>query len=141
VPLGAILFKLVSARGTAFQFTLLFALLGLGMVGIGLAPEPRIAVAFAFVQQLGAGMVIPVLIGWGLRELPAQYRGRGMGLWTSAFFLGQFVSPIFVSLLRGWTGGLLHAFVASGVICIAIALGNRLLQRAPAAPVPQRAAP
>jgi len=129
VPLGAILFKLISGRSSSFQFTTLFLLLGTGMVGIGLGADVRLVIAFAFVQQLGAGMVIPVLIGWGLRELPEKFRGRGMGFWTSAFFLGQFVSPFFVSLMRGLTGGLLNAFVAFGAICIVIALGNHFVAR------------
>jgi MFS family permease len=97
-------------------------------------------VGFAFVQQLGAGMCIPILIGWGLRELPDQFRGRGMGLWTSAFFLGQFLSPLLVSLMRGWTGGLLQTFVACGLICIGIAVVNQLLGRRSAPAPAQRLA-
>jgi MFS family permease len=132
VPLGAILFKLLSSRTAVLQFTVLFMLLGCGMVGIGLSNDINMVVAFAFVQQLGAGMCIPILIGWGLREMPDEFRGRGMGLWVSAFFLGQFLSPFFVGLMRGWTGGLLQTFVACGMICIAIALGNLALGRRPA---------
>ncbi|MFG6428956.1 MFS transporter [Roseateles sp. LYH14W] len=135
VPLGAILFKLLSKRSSALQFTVLFLLLGVGMVGIGLSHDINTVVGFAFVQQLGAGMCIPILIGWGLRELPDQFRGRGMGWWTSAFFLGQFLSPLFVTLARGWTGGLLQTFVAAGALCIAIALAQALLARRAPAPV------
>ncbi|WP_077035473.1 MFS transporter [Pelomonas sp. KK5] len=129
VPLGAILFKVLSTRRSVLQFTVLFLLLGTGMAGIGLSRDVNAVVAFAFVQQLGAGMCIPILIGWGLRELPDEFRGRGMGMWVSAFFLGQFVSPLLVTLLRGWTGGLLQTFVACGATCIAIAVGNLLLGR------------
>ena len=108
VPLGAILFKLLSKRSTQLQFTVLFMLLGTGLVGIGLSRDLITVVGFAFIQQTGAGMCIPVLIGWSLREMPEQFRGRGMGLWTSAFFLGQFLSPFLVTLVHAaWTGGLL----------------------------------
>lgn len=129
VPIGGILYKFIAPKSSNFQFTALLLLLGIGMLGIGGATDVRAVVAFGFVQQLGAGMVIPVLIGWGLREVPDQYRGLGMGLWTSGFFFGQFVSPIFVSALREWTGGLLNAFFVSGAICIAIAIGSQLLAR------------
>lgn len=139
VPLGAILFKLLSRRSPQLQFTVLFTLLGVGLVGIGLSKGLTAVVAFAFVQQLGAGMCIPILIGWGLRELPDAYRGRGMGLWTSAFFLGQFLSPFFVTMVRGWTGGLLQTFVACGALCIAIALGNLVFGRRDAVPQQQLA--
>jgi len=37
-----------------------------------------------------------------------------------------------VSLLRGWTGGLLPTFIACGVVCLAIAAGQPLLGRRPA---------
>lgn len=140
VPLGAILFKLLSRRSAQLQFTVLFLLLGTGLAGIGLSKDLYTVVGFAFVQQVGAGMCIPILVGWGLRELPDAYRGRGMGLWTSAFFLGQFLSPLFVTLVRGWTGGLLQTFVACGVVCIAIAIGNLVFGgRATGAPAQQPA--
>ena len=61
--------------------------------------------------------------------MPDQFRGRGMGLWTSAFFLGQFLSPFLVTLVRGRVGGLLETFVACGVVCIALALANLLFGR------------
>ncbi|MBQ0945491.1 MFS transporter [Ideonella sp. 4Y16] len=129
VPVGALLFKLVSKRSNAAQFTVVFSLLGLGMVGIGLNLGLEPAIACAFVQQLGAGMVIPVLISWSLRELPERFRGRGMGWWCSAFFLGQFVSPFFVTFVRGWAGSLLNTFVVCGLICIVIALSQGLSHR------------
>jgi MFS family permease len=129
VLVGAILFKFVSGRSTVFQFTLVFLLLGVGMVGIGLDLGIQATVALAWIQQLGSGMTIPVLIGWSLRELPARFRGRGMGWWASAFFLGQFVSPIFVSLTNSVSGGLLNTFIVAGVLCIAIAVGNALVSR------------
>ncbi len=129
VPVGALLFKFIAKRGNAFQFSVVFSLLGLGMVGIGLNLGLVPAIACAFVQQLGAGMVIPVLVSWSLRELPERFRGRGMGWWCSAFFLGQFVSPFFVTLLRGWTGSLLTTFLVCGLLCLAVALGQGLSGR------------
>lgn len=129
VPIGSVIYKWISGRSNAFQFSLLFLLLGTGLVGIGLSPGLEVALAFAFVQQLAAGMTIPVLVSWSLRELPGRFRGRGMGWWCSAFFLGQFVSPFFVSFVRGLAGGLLQAFVVFGLLCFAIAAGNALLAR------------
>lgn len=129
VPVGAILFKFISSRSTVFQFSVVFMLLGVGMVGIGLNLGIRATVALAWLQQLGSGMTIPVLIGWSLRELPAEFRGRGMGWWASAFFLGQFVSPLFVGLVNGVSGGLLNTFIVAGGLCIAIAVGNAVFSR------------
>ena len=52
-----------------------------------------------------------------------------MGWWCSAFFLGQFVSPVFVTIVRSWTGSLLNAFVVCGALCILFALSQQLLGR------------
>lgn len=129
VPVGSILYKFMSARSITFQFSVVFTLLGAGMIGIGLNLGMPAAIGSAFVQQLGAGMVIPVLISWGLRELPARFRGRGMGWWCSAFFLGQFVSPVLVTVVRSFAGSLLNAFVVCGSLCILFALSQQLLSR------------
>lgn len=137
VPIGSLMFKRMSGRSANLQFTVLFLLLGTGLTGIGLALGLEATMVFAFIQQLGAGMTIPVLIGWSLRELPERFRGRGMGWWSSAFFLGQFVSPFFVTGTRSVAGGLLNTFVVFGVLCFIIALANVLLSRKPAA-APQR---
>ena len=99
------------------------------MIGIGLNLGVRATIALAWIQQLGSGMTIPVLISWSLRELPVQFRGRGMGWWASAFFLGQFVSPLFVSFVNSWSGSLLNTFVVAGSLCVAIAVGNAFFQR------------
>lgn len=131
VPLGSLLFKRMSGRSANLQFTVVFTLLGIGLTGIGLALGLKATMAFAFIQQMAAGMTIPVLIGWSLRELPERFRGRGMGWWCSAFFLGQFVSPFFVTGMRTLAGGLLNAFIVFGAVCIAIALANALLSRSP----------
>ena len=129
VPTGALIYKWLSKRDTTLQFSVVFLLLGIGLTGIGLALGLKATMAFAFIQQLAAGMTIPVLVAWSLRELPERFRGRGMGWWCSAFFLGQFVSPFFVTAGRGVFGGLLQTFVAAGLLCIAIAVGNVLLSR------------
>ncbi|MEK8026890.1 MFS transporter [Pseudaquabacterium rugosum] len=129
VPVGSLLFRKIAGQSHTLQFSVLFVLLGIGLTGIGLALGLEATMAFAFVQQLAAGMTIPILIGWSLRELPERFRGRGMGWWCSAFFLGQFVSPFLVTGVRQLTGGLLQAFVVFGVVCIAIALANVVLSR------------
>jgi MFS family permease len=129
VPVGAILFRFIARRSAVFQFTVVFTLLGLGMIGIGLNLGVRATIALAWLQQLGSGMTIPVLLSWSLRELPVQFRGRGMGWWASAFFLGQFVSPLFVSFVNSWSGGLLNTFVIAGGLCLGIAAGNAFFQR------------
>ncbi|MEN9909835.1 MAG: hypothetical protein RLZZ540_2984 [Bacteroidota bacterium] len=124
VPVGAIIFKVFGKKSNRLQFGLMFTLIGIGLIGIGLSNSLTMVIASAFVQQLGCGMAIPVLIAYGLRSVPAKYRGRGMGFWSSGFFLGLFLSPFAVGIVSEITGGLLSAFVVFGVICIILAALN-----------------
>lgn len=117
VPLGALIFKLVSKRPFWQQMALMFLFFTVGLSGIGLAKDANSAVAVGWIQQLGCGMTIPVLVAWALSLFPVEYRGRGMGFWTSAFFLGQFVNPIFVSTLGKFVGDVQSTFLATGIMC------------------------
>lgn len=123
VPVGALIFKLVSKYAPWKQMALIFLLFSIGLIGIGLSKDPTTAVIVGWIQQLGCGMTIPVLIAWGLNRFPVQYRGRGMGFWTSAFFLGQFLNPAFVSLFSSFSGGILETFQLVGILCGFIFLG------------------
>ncbi|MBD0376988.1 MAG: MFS transporter [Flavisolibacter sp.] len=122
VPVGALIYRLVYKRPAWQQIALVFLLFAIGLSVIGFAKNVNTAIAGAWIQQLGAGMTIPVLIGWALHVIPVEYRGRGMGFWTSGFFLGQFVNPVYVSLVKNTTGSLGAAFVTTGIICLSIAL-------------------
>jgi MFS family permease len=129
VPLGALIFKRNANRSIHFQLALVFVLMGIGLLGIGLSRDYRLSAGLAFFQQVAAGMTIPCLVAWALSSLPAEHRGRGMGLWSSSFFIGQFVSPLTVSLFRNITGGLLAAVATFGGICLAVAIISFLLSR------------
>jgi len=122
VPFGAIIYKLIYKRPAWQQLALIFLLFAFGLSLIGFSKNTNTATVGAWIQQMGAGMTIPILISWALSVIPVEYRGRGMGFWTSGFFLGQFVNPVFVSFLKNMAGSLRSAFVATGIICLCIAL-------------------
>jgi MFS family permease len=124
VPIGALIFKFFAKYPIKIQLTIIAVLIGVGMVGIGTFKDVNLFFASAFIQQLGCGMTMPVLIAWGLNSLPAEFRGRGMGFWSSAFFLGQFISPLAVSFVRNLTGSFVNAFFVFGIMCLGLALIN-----------------
>jgi len=124
LPIGAIIFKFLGKKSNRLQFGLMFTLIGIGLIGIGQSDNLPMVWASAIVQQLGCGMAIPVLIAYGLRSVPVKYRGRGMGFWSSGFFLGLFLSPFIVGAVRELVGGLLPAFTAFGIICIILVIIN-----------------
>lgn len=115
VSVGAGIFWLVGKRRSEVAFILMLALVGAGLCLIGAAPDWRWMAAGAVLQQTGVGMMIPTLITWAQRDLPAAHRGRGMGVWTGCFFLGQFLSPPIVTLMQSATGSMQGTFAAAGI--------------------------
>lgn len=128
VPLGSIVFKLTTRFGAQAQITLVFLCYCIGLTGIGMAPDYKVALAFAFMQQLANGIIVPALIAWAQSKFSFEHRGRGMGWWASSFFAAQFLSPAVVNLVRGWSGGLQSAFLVFGIvagICALVAYMGR----------------
>lgn len=117
---GAIVFWLLGKYGVAtrWQVSIFLTFLGGGLASIGLATSPTGVIGGVVLQQTGAGMAIPVLIAWAQKMLPLEHRGRGIGVWTSAFFLGQFLSPLAISMVRTWTVTMQGAFLAAGITAL-----------------------
>ena len=85
-----------------------FGIAAVGYLGIGFSEDFPVRAASAIVASVGAGMLLPTLLAWMLHELPGPVRGRGTGLWTGTFFLGQFVAPIVaVALSQQLSDGLI----------------------------------
>lgn len=118
---GAALFWFMGRRGLGARWQMAAALgfLGTGLAMMGLTDGWQGMVAGMMVQQTGAGMAVPTMIAWAQQSLPPAYRGRGMGLWTAAFFLGQFLSPLILSAIRAEAGSMQGAFLVAGLASIA----------------------
>ena len=71
-----------------------------------------------FINQLGAGMLLPTLVVWAMSILSFEIRGRGTGIWQAAFALGQFLSPVVVTFAGDRAGGLLGAFSVLAVAAL-----------------------
>ncbi|MBQ4828429.1 MFS transporter [Alteromonas sp. MMG017] len=78
-----------------------------------------------FVASFGFGMLLPTMLNWILSVLPRNVLGRGTGLWTGAFFLGQFTAPIIATALESKVGGLenvLIVYAGLSIIGVVMAL-------------------
>jgi MFS family permease len=62
-----------------------------------------------FVNNLGCGVSLPLVLAFTMSKLPDNYRGRVSGLWTSMFFIGQFICPLIVAALAALGGGMVAA--------------------------------
>jgi MFS family permease len=101
--------------------------LGLGLAAVGyllasLSISLLVTSAGAIITCFGSGLLLPTMLNWVLKELPENVRGRGTGLWTGAFFLGQFSAPIAIAALQANLGGLetvlllMAGFCATGLV-------------------------
>lgn len=126
---GALVFRFVSRFSNAVQIATFLGLLGVGLAGMGVATTVLQMQLSLALQQTGAGMAVPALIAWAQSKFGFEHRGRGMGVWTSAFFLGQAISPIIVGNISGSVGSMQGAFLTTGVISVAAGLIALLASR------------
>ena len=78
------------------QVALCFAVTALGCVLLGVSTSYVQLTLAAIVKGFGAGLMLPTLVTWTMRELPFEKRGLGTGAFQSAFFLGMFLNPLVV---------------------------------------------
>ncbi|MBS0284932.1 MAG: MFS transporter [Proteobacteria bacterium] len=116
VPLGTFIYSRITGTRVSRMLTIEFAILGVGFLLMSRATGTTSFLAGCAINQVGAGLLLPTLLVWAMSQLRFEVRGRGAGLWTGAFSLGQFLSPIVVTFSAAQTGGLLAAF---GVLAIA----------------------
>jgi MFS family permease len=71
-----------------------FVVLGLGYSLISLGAASFLLYIGLVIAGIGLGILIPSLYVWLANEAPVAIRGRALGGFTTAIFLGQFLSPI-----------------------------------------------
>ncbi len=114
VPAGTLVFRYADRLPTALLLAIEFAIMGGGFVAMTHAGTVNSFLIAAGVNQVGAGMILPTLLTWAMRGLAYDVRGRGTGLWTACFAVGQFICPIVITLISRHTGGLLPSFQVLG---------------------------
>lgn len=131
VPLGTLLYSQIARIGPRRLLVAELALLAVGFVLMGRSGSVPAFLAGCFINQLGAGMLLPTLLVWSMSILPFEVRARGTGFWQSAFALGQWLSPLAVTVLSLNLGGLMKAFeglgyaAAAGMMVALLVRGRR----------------
>ncbi|MFN3620384.1 MFS transporter [Sphingorhabdus sp.] len=128
---GAFLYRRLHELAVGRLLAIAGVFIAIGQVIIGRGVDWQTVAFGATIQQIGGGMIIPVLLAWGQSMLPLEQRGRGMGIWATAFFAGTFVCSPLVSLVTSATGGLLPAMQVMGVITLLFALAAPFIVPAP----------
>lgn len=112
---------------------LILAVYGIGDCGLALVSNYLQAIPFDALGAFGSGLSIPVLIDWALSRFPEAHRGRGMGLWAAAFFIGEFCSPPAVALVGHGRWSFLQSVGVIGLFCLLCAAIAALPARRPVA--------
>lgn len=122
VALGSVAFK--KARGLTGPALIAIGLMlaTLGYVGAAVSTALVTTSVSVVIACLGFGLLLPTTLSWVLKVLPTNVRGRGTGLWTGAFFLGQFSAPILVTLLQTEFGSLYDVLMLFAMFAFLAAL-------------------
>ncbi|MGP3964698.1 MFS transporter [Nonomuraea sp. 3N208] len=93
-----------------------FAVCALGFAVIWFAPNAAVLIIGAVINCFGCGVMLPSLLTLAMSKLEYADRGRGTGLWTATFFIGQFICPLVVLALASAAGSRADAV---GVLALA----------------------
>ncbi|MFD2103427.1 MFS transporter [Tabrizicola soli] len=119
----SLMYGRIRARLSAMViFGLSFALIGLGFLAHATASGWQGVLAGSMIGGLGMGISMPNYTTWFMARVPATMRGRASGLLTTAFFLGQFASPLASAPLVA-AFGLAGTFAVVGGALIALGGG------------------
>jgi MFS family permease len=95
VPAGAIAFRYAHHKLTLQNLLALeFIILAIGFIAMATAPNYQLFVVAGFLNQFGAGMMLPTLLTWAVAPLHFSVRAKGAGIWQSTFATGQFLTPL-----------------------------------------------
>lgn len=104
------------------QLALAVAIAAGGFLMMASAGDYQALTAGVMVNGFGAGLLLPTMVTWNMRELPFSHRGFGNGAFISCLMFGMFVNPVLVVYLSHHAGG------RAGVIgLIGMAMGGLAL--------------
>ncbi|MEY4761158.1 MAG: hypothetical protein RLZZ200_1014 [Pseudomonadota bacterium] len=119
VPLGTFIYARVTGTRVARLLLVEFLMLGVGFLLMSRATTVTSFLIGCGINQVGAGLVLPTLLVWAMSQLHFEVRSRGAGLWTGAFSLGQWLSPIIVTFCSARLGGFLPSLSVMSVAAFA----------------------
>jgi MFS family permease len=118
--ISSMLFGRLAARFDHISVLMIgFVLIGVGYSLITLSAGSIVLYFGLVVAGIGIGQLIPNLYTWLANETPVHIRGRVMGGFTTAVFLGQFLSPLISQPIAGAVA-LANTFLVAGVALMAV---------------------
>jgi MFS family permease len=119
---GSLIYSVIGPKVNArCNYSLIAAVLGTGVMIVGLSHDAMLARVGVGLAGFGAGYLIPHFGRWVLDHAPAAARGRAVGLYFSAVYFGDLMNPFVVRPFAAVVG-LHEAFLILGGIVAASAL-------------------
>lgn len=117
LPLGAYLLGRATTLRVGYLLAVALVFFAAGFWILGQSRTLTGVVTGACLAQFACGITFPLLITWCQSKLHFGVRARGVGLWTSTFFIGQFASTTLVSLIAGPAGGISGVMIVFAIVC------------------------
>lgn len=136
--LGSVVFTRLTV-GPRRRLPALFLLCAAGFLVMGTADTLPLLIAGAVLNCVGTGLLLPSLLTLAMSRLDFADRGRGTGLWTAAFFLGEFVCPLVLLAGKGAVGDLASAVGLLGLVALLVSTALVPLTRRAPKTVPRHA--
>jgi MFS family permease len=134
---GTLLFQSITRVSVAKLLTVEFLILGISYCMLSGTRDPSSFLIISAVNQMGAGMLMPTLLTWAVRQLSFEVRGRGTGIWQGAFSVGQFCAGLLIPVTISLCGGVIASYKVLGVGALVFSAGALLatiLTKPPAVP-------
>jgi MFS family permease len=129
---GALAARKVAQLGVAVCLAVAFSALGAGFIVVSHATGFPEVVTGAVIHGFGAGLILPTVLTWLMRQLRFEERGRGSGAFAASFFSGQFICPLIVIGLQSQLGTLAGALETIGwsmVVAAAASVAAAMFRR------------
>ncbi len=94
-------------------------LVALGFVLLSFSATLTTVILTSLVIGVGLGMIRPNLVVWLFAVIPLAMRGKAMGIMTTCYFTGQFLSPVIFDPIIAWLG-YQGFFLCLGIVIVSI---------------------
>lgn len=121
-PIGAMLYRFLNRAPSSMLMAVSGTVATLGLLLASTAQTLPLIVAGAFMHQLGSGGFVPIIQIALMGILPPDRRGVGGGGWVTAFFSGQFMCPLIVTLATRATGSVGNGFFVLSILLFGFTL-------------------
>jgi DHA1 family multidrug resistance protein-like MFS transporter len=111
------------------QLAIGFTLMGVGVAFLLLANSLLLNLGFIVLLALGMAFISPNLTAMTSKRSRGNQLGTGLGLQTSAIYLGQTTGPFIGAVLFAWIAGAPYLLTAVALLSAGIVLGLRVSKR------------